>query len=286
MLAGYVLLGLQPLPVKALGPSGWSAPLVVVVRFAFSLIAIALVCVVRRRGLRTAQPRLLLSRGLLGAVAVVLYFTSIQLAGVGPGTLLNYTYPLWANLFAVVFLRHRAPRVFWLLLCAAFAGVWLILSPTFREGALSSSARLGELCGILSGVAAGAGVLSIKELRKTDESLTIMASFSVIGFLLALPLALVPGWFGLPANVPALGTGECALGLGVGALAFGGHFYFTRGYRGTSVQLATALALSVPVIAALSGALLLDEPLGPRFVLGGTLVLLACFGIGWLETQR
>ncbi len=288
MLVGYALLGLQPLPVKALGASGWSAPWVVVARFAFGLACIALICVARGRGLRTAQPTLLFLRGLFGGVAVLLYFTSIQWAGVGPGTLLNYTYPLWANVLAVVVLGHRVPRVFWLLLALALAGVWLITAPSFWTS--SGTARgLGELAGIASAVAAGAAVLCIKRLRETDESLTIIASFSVLGLLLALPFALFPSAaFGGPhaGALPPLGAPDVLLVFALGALAFGGHLYFTRGYRGTSVQLGTALSLVVPVIAALSGAWIMNEPLGSRFIAGGLLVLGSCYGIGRLGITK
>jgi drug/metabolite transporter (DMT)-like permease len=106
-----------------------------------------------------------------------------------------------------------------------------------------------------------------------------------MGFLMALPLALVPRWFGLKTAHPVFGPFEAMLALAVGVLAFGGHYYFTRGYRGTSVQLGTAMSLSVPVVAALAGALLLGEHLGVRFLVGGSCVLAACFCIGWLETR-
>jgi drug/metabolite transporter (DMT)-like permease len=287
MLVGYALLGLQPLPVKALGQSGWSAPWVVAVRFAFGLLAIALICVARRRWLSTKQPGLLFLRGLLGGISVMFYFTSIQLAGAGPGTILNYTYPLWANVFAVLFLGHRVPRLFWLLLLAAFGGVWLIVDPSSRVNHGAGAAEhIGQLSGIISAIVAGAAVLCIKRLRETDEALTIVASFSVLGLLISLPLALVPSGLTPAQGTPALGASEWALALATGALAFGGHLYFTRGYRGTSVQLGTALSLSVPAIAAVTGALVLGESLGARFVLGGALVLGACFGIGWLEAPR
>jgi drug/metabolite transporter (DMT)-like permease len=285
MLVGYVLLGLQPLPVKALGQSGWSAAWVVVARFTFSLVAIALICAVRRRGLATKQPGTLFLRGLFGGVAVMLYFTSIQLAGAGPGTVLNYTYPLWANVFAVLFLGQRAPRVFWFLLTAAFVGVWLIVDPWSHVKG-GSTEHFGELFGVVSAIAAGAAVLCIKRLRETDESLTIVASFSLLGLLIALPLALIPSALFSTHGAPALGAAEWALALATGALAFGGHVYFTRGYRGTSVQLGTALSLSVPAIAAVASALVLGESLGARFIAGGALVLGACFGIGWLEAPR
>lgn len=300
MLCGYVLLGLQPLPVRALAQQGVSAPWVVVGRFAFALVVILLLCVLRRRGLRTGNPRLLLWRGIFGAVAVLLYFTAVQLAGAGPATVLNYTYPLWANLIAVLALGQRVPRSFWLLLAVALFGVWLIVGsgPAGTGGGASATqaedalrATWGRLAGLCSAVAAGAAVLCIKRLRDTDESLTIITSFSIVGLLLALPFGLLEAW--LPAGVlgparrvgehwfPSLGPTSALLFLAVGALAFGGHLFFTRGYKHTSVPVGTSLSLIVPVVAAGAGALLLGERLGVNFAAGTLLVLAASGGITW-----
>jgi drug/metabolite transporter (DMT)-like permease len=309
MLCGYVLLGLQPLPVRALAERGVSAPWVVVGRFAFSLAVIVLLCLLRRRGLRTGNPRVLLWRGIFGGVAVLLYFTAVQLAGVGPATVLNYTYPLWANVLAVLFLGQRVPRVFWLLLGLAIFGVWLIVDPgaaaapptggvSATQGA-AGAARMqwGRMAGLSSAVAAGAAVLCIKRLRETDESLTIITSFSVVGLVLALPVTWLAryapeGVFGPAAQagaaeaawLPSLGPAAWLLLVAVGALAFGGHLFFTRGYKHTSVPVGTSLSLTTPVIAAAAGALLLREPLGVHFAAGTALVLAASGGITWLSS--
>ncbi len=278
MMVGFVLLGLQPVPVKALASLGWSAPSVVTARFAFSLICIVAICWARGRGLRTGNPRVLLWRGILGGVAVLLYFLAIQLAGAGPGTVLNYTYPIWSNVMAVAFLGARPRWTFWVLLGAAVAGVWLIINPRWDE-----QAGWGALAGLCSGMLAGAAVLCIKKLRETDESLTIIASFSVVGLVLAAPLAF---WQAFPPAVSSASGPQLSSDwtlpafLAVGVLAFLGHIYFTRGYRGTSVPLGTVLSLTVPVIAAASGALVFGEEIGWRFVVGGALVLAACLGIG------
>lgn len=305
MLCGYLLLGLQPLPVQILGHQGWGAPWVVMGRFGFGLGCVALWCLLRRRGLRTGNPRLLFWRGSFGGVAVLLYFSSVQLAGAGTATVLNYTYPLWANVFAAVFLGQRPPPVFWGLLGVAIAGVWLIVDPhtllSTERPPVAAGALLGRGAGLASALAAGAAVLCIKKLRETDESLTIITSFSLVGLLLALPFAIAEsaGLLAGSAPPPESSLGGPAAGstglagpsawllfTAVGALAFGGHLLFTAGYKHTSVPLGTSLSLTVPVVAAAAGALLLGESLSLGFGIGTGLVLAACAGIAWISAPK
>lgn len=315
MLFGYALLGLQPLPVRALGSQGWTAPWVVMARFGLGLVFVGIICLARRRGLRTGNAPLLFWRGLFGGVAVLLYFSAVQLAGVGTATVLNYTYPLWANVLAVPIFKQRVPAAFWVLLAAALAGVWLIVDPTAATGAPAplpetldaidsasslpgatdptalSPIRLGQFAGVASAVAAGAAVLCIKKLRETDESLTILTSFSLIGLLVALPFALFDGVGFLSASPPAGTEPETAwtagpLLLAVGFLAFAGHFFFTRGYKFTSIPLGSSLSLTVPVIAAGSAAWLMGERLSVHFTAGALLVLAACGGIAWISAPK
>jgi drug/metabolite transporter (DMT)-like permease len=185
---------------------------------------------------------------------------------------LNYTYPVWANLFSVA-LGERPKQRFWVWLGLALAGVYLVIDPTV------GSIGTGELAGLTSGVFAGAAVLCIKRLRQTDGELVIVASFSIIGLLVALPLAL---WSSTSREV-WIQSPTIAVLLCVGVLSFLGHVYFTRGYKHTSIQLGTVLSLLVPVIAAVSGWLFLDEPLTPTFLAGGAMILVACAALGLSE---
>lgn len=278
MLAGFVLLGSVPVLVKSARGVGFDAPHTVAARFLVACTCIAVWVLLSGHRLRTQNRPLLLLRGVLGGLAVLLFFTSVQLAGAGVGTLLNYTYPIWANVFGVVFLREHPVRGFWLLLVLALVGVYLVIHPSF--GAL----HFGQVAGICSAMLAGGGVLCIKKLRETDDSLVIIFSFSVIGLLFSAPLAAWAELSGRSAT-PWSKPWGWFLVLGAGLFSLFGHVYFTRGYKHTSLQLGSILALTVPVIAVLSGWLILDEVLAPGFVAGGALIVGSCAALGWLEAR-
>ncbi len=276
MLIGFVLLGLVPVMVRAAKLVGWGPAQTVCARFLVALLCILLLATLGRQRLAPKNRRLLLLRGVLGGVAVLLFFSSVQLTGAGIGTLLNYTYPIWANLFAVLFWRKRPKPTFWLLLASAMLGIFLVIRPDFN------GVRLGEAFGALSGVVAGAAVLCIKRLRETDRSLTIIFSFSLVGLIAAAPIALLES-IALPP--PFENTTGWLLLLGTGLFSFFGHVYFTRGFKDTSVQLGSVLALSVPVVATLTGWLFLDEPLTWSYLLGAVLVLAASALLSRQERQ-
>ncbi len=262
-MLGYLILGLQPVPVALLSRGGVSPSEAVFVRFVLSAIFIFAVCFRQRHLLRTSQPIVLVLRGVLGAAAVLLYFTSIKYTGAARGTLLNYTYPIWANVFAW-FLGARTGRNSWFALALALVGVWFVVAP--KGGIGPAQLSQGDVAGLLSAVLGGAAVVAVKKLRETDDALVIIASFTGFGMLMSLPFCTMQGL--------TLSFSRALIGptLAVGVLSFVGHYYFTRGYRGVSVATATLLSLLVPFVATLTGVFFLDEPLTARFMLGTSLV--------------
>lgn len=279
MVFGYLLLGLVPVMVRSARDIGWHSPHTVVARFALACVWILAITGVRRRWLSANNRPLLLLRGVLGGAAVLLFFTAVQLAGAGVGTLLNYTYPVWANLLAVLVLKQRPSAGFWPLLALALAGVYLVIDPTWAHP------NLGELLGVVSAFLAGAAVLCIKQLRETEESLSIIWSFSLVGLMFSLPVAIVDS----ARSAAPLPWGDRVgwlLLFFTGVFSFLGHVYFTRGYKHTTLQLGSVLALTVPLVAVVSGWWLLDEPLSPLFLLGALMIGVSSALIGWSEGRR
>jgi len=267
LILGYVLLGLQPVFVRVLSIQRLTPMQTVWLRFVLVAVCILIWSIVERRWMATAQPIWFSVRGVLGAVAVYLYFCSVASVGAARATLLNYTYPFWANLFAVM-LGARPPGRFWLGLLLAFVGIAVVVLPL--DALHSLTLAQGDVFGLLSAVVAGAAVLVVKQLRKTDDAVSIVGAFTVGGLLIS-------SWSHRPLDTlqVAFEPAFAWAALGVGLSSFLGHVYFTRGYRDASVQEATLLSLIVPLVAAVMGILILGEPLGGRFIAGAGLVFFA-----------
>lgn len=287
MLLGHALFGAVPVLLKLGLQGGLDASSAVVMRFA---VAVAMVFGLAYAGARwlgrwgselTLAPvnrRGLFWRGVWGGVAVLTYFFAVQLCGAGLGTLLNYTLTLWSNLFGALFLGHRPQKGFWPLLALAALGLWLVVDPTG-----STASHAGIAIGLLSGMAGGAAVLTIKGLRRTDNALTINLALATGGLALGVPLMLLRGLQGAPVLLPHPAPWAWVALSGV--FSFGGQYFFNHGFKGTSVALASLIALTTPVLACLSGWWLLGEALTPHFLAGALCILSACGALGWIERQ-
>jgi drug/metabolite transporter (DMT)-like permease len=284
MLVGYVCFGVAPVFVRVGLMRGLSASGAVVVRF---LVALALTAAVTSAGrylgagpdwlVRPVNTGGLIWRGIFGGAAVITYFYAVRLTGAGMGTLLNCTYSLWANVFAVVLGRYRPDRLFWPLLGVGGSGLLLIVDPS------GPHSRWGILVGVLSGMAAGASLLTIKTLRATDNAVTINFALSIGGLIVATPIEVARlASFGMP---PAA-MGPLLLLMTAGVFHFLGQILINHGFKHTSVALASALVLLTPVLATALGWAFLGERLTPHYLLGAVLILAACSLLGYRELRE
>lgn len=279
-----LFFGLLPVTVKWADQLAYSAVQVIFFRFAFATTGILILAAVGWQKFRVVNAQALFWRGFFGGGTVLCYFLALHWTTVAKGTLLNYTYSIWANIFSVLFLRQKAPKGLGFLLVLAAVGVWLVLGAHFEQ------LNAGDFAGFLSGALGGAGVLSTKEARRTDNALSVFGSFTFFGLLISGFLLACGG--NLPGMDPNLIHWTALEGKGLwvlcfmGALAMSAQLLYTQGLGLASLAMGTLLAQSVPVLAALGGWLLLGEPLTPHFVLGTILVLTACLSLGVQEKNR
>lgn len=278
MMTANLFLGFVPILVRVAGRFEIPSTEIVFTRFAIGTLGCAAVVVLGIQRLELHERKLLFLRGAFGGLSVLFYFYAIQSTSAGKGSLLNYTHSMWANIYAVVLFGAVPPRGFWWLLGLAGTGLWLVLDPSFQ------TVNWGDALGLASGMMGGAAILSLKNLRRNTNSLTIFASFSVFGLVFALvpPLAgQVSSGAGATWVLPP--APAWAALVGVGLLGMAGQMFFTFGYGYTSIPLGTVMSLSVPAIAAVGGWTLLGEPLTPNFLLGAALILTA---IGVLQYRE
>ena len=107
-----VLFGFLPILVKWGNQHDLGAVQTCFCRFVIALLGIALLHYGGTQKIRIVNREALLWRGILGGLTVLLYFMTLQLTTAAKGTLLNYTYSIWANVFGVLFLRHKPPKGF------------------------------------------------------------------------------------------------------------------------------------------------------------------------------
>lgn len=189
-------------------------------------------------------------RGLTAATGALLLFGAVQLT-------------------MVLAAFHRGERLVgwqWPGLFAALAGLALLLWPGL------AAPPLGSTCAMLSaGVAWGVYTLcSGGSGNPTARTAGNFLLASVPALVLVAAWEVNPRWDPMGVLLAVL-SGAVASGLG--------YAIWYAALRHIDTHTAAVSQLSVPVLTALGGVLLLAEPLSARLVLSGFLVLL---GIGWV----
>ncbi len=244
------------------GPGRMNGGQVTFVRFVLGVAFVVGVFAARPGTFRPVRHGLLVSRGLFGGMAALLYYLAIQRIPAGEATLLNNTFPIWAVLISLLLLNERPTLHLAVALAVASAGVFLVLgggTAFFRPGS-------GEALAILSGVVGGAAVTSIRALRATDNAFTIFFAFALGGLLVSTPFAFA-AWPSSPS--------VWAAAIGVGVVAFVAQVLMTEAYGTLSVAEAGLWQQLTPIMSYLF-ALTLGERITATTVLG---VLLGVAGI-------
>lgn len=214
-------------------------------------------------GFRTVHWRRQLSRGVAGTVSLACYFFAISQLPLATAVTLNYTSPLFVALMLMVWFREHLPRLALLALGVGFAGVVLLLRPTF-----ATDQWLGALAGLGTGLIASLAYIHVRELGRLGEpeSRTVFY-FSCLTALSLLPVVFIDGGFSRP---DAAGVATLA---GVGLFGAAAQLAMTRAYRYGTTIVATNLAYSTVIFASLFGLWLWDEALSSGTVSGMLLIV-------------
>lgn len=238
-------------------------------RFLFGFAAVGIYAVVTRTSVRPNAPRLVALRVLTNTMAVVLFFSGLELTTVTHANMLNMTYPVFVFAVAPFLNRESTPGVYYLFLMLTLAGIWLVLTP--QDGFGFSGTNAGDLLALASAGAAAVAISSLREARKHDSSFLILFHLFFFGTLASFLLM-------LPGFTPPPGTALAPLA-GVAACAFGGQLTLTVGYRYISAAGGAIVSAARIVFAAVLGTLIFADPLGWKTLLGGAAILISLVGV-------
>jgi len=215
----------------------------------------------------------LLVRGIIGASSVYFFYRGITTLGLGKGTVLNYTYPVFAALLAPLVVKEKFS---WDVLAAAlvsFLGILLVVSP--GGGVSFSSIGVEDLLALLGGVLSGVAVVAIKKLRETDSPHIIYLAQCVFGML-------VVGWPTITGSF-AFPPIQWVILLGIGVLATAAQLAMTWAYKHVPATTGSLLAFLVPVLNVLLGVAVFGELMHLSTLVGSVVVLLCCGYVAFRE---
>ena len=218
--------------------------------------------------LRFNDKKNLFWRGLVGGVAVYLFYLAIIKLGVGKGSVYIYSYPIFATLFSMLILKEKVEPIKFIVIFISFAGLILL-----SVGGKDSLAGMGiyELIAIAGSIVTGLAVVFVKKLHDSDNSYAIFFSQCIVGFWM----------FMIPSGATqAKGNmTELFLLVLVGIVATIGQLFMTEGYRYVNVATGSLLQSMVPVFNLLSGWLIFHEQFSAIEMSGAFVIVSSCFAL-------
>ncbi|HKS26746.1 MAG TPA: DMT family transporter [Pyrinomonadaceae bacterium] len=229
------------------------------IRLGSGAAMLLLISLALRRGIPRVEGGHWVSSSLLFLYAIGFSLAYVSLSA-GTGALLLFGTVQATMLMAVLRSGERPHALVWCGLCLALAGIVYLVLPGLTAPPLVRSSLM-----VLAGVSWG--LYSLRGRRATDPLLE-----TTYNFIYALPLAAVA--------VLALSGGLHASAKGVmlavlsGAIASGvGYVIWYEALKGLTATRAATVQLSVPLLAAAGGALLLSEGLTTRLLISAVLIL-------------
>ena len=209
---------------------------------------------------------LLSLRGVLGALAVLLYFYSIDKTSLGRAVFYQFTYPAWGALFSYVFLKEKLGWTRLPALAATFAGVYFIA--VSGENSQPHGLGSGDVSGILCGLFSGAAVTTIRACHKYDSTHMIFLFFASFGAVFGAAVTFSGNRFVEPSHA------QWALLAAIGVTGTIAQLFLTSAYRYLDVTAAGSIATLQAPLSSMAGVLFFEENLGARFVVGAALILI------------
>lgn len=141
---------------------------------------------------------LLITRGVLGFTAMILFFYTITTIPLGEAITLNKTSPLFGTVLAFYLLKEHLNKTTMLALLIGFLGIVLITKP------MGMTISYEHFLGILGGFFAAAAYTTIKKIKDIYDARVIVLSFVGMGTILPAIFFLLAPYVDAPSSLSFL----------------------------------------------------------------------------------
>ncbi len=161
--------------------------------------------------------KLLLLRGVAGVVSLTCFFQSLNYLALGTSVSLRYSSPIFAAIFAFLFLKEKIKPIQWFLFFVAFSGVLVI------KGFGGDVNTVGLLFILMSAISLGLIFVLIRKMGNTEHPLVIVNYFMVMAFTFG-GLMSINIW-------KSPNPEEWLLLLSLGVFGYVGQLYLTKAFQ-------------------------------------------------------
>lgn len=159
----------------------------------------------------------LIIRGVAGVISITCFFQSLNYLPLGTAVSLRYTSPIFAAIFAFLFLKEKVKIAQWFLFFLAFIGVAII------KGFALDINTLGLALVFLSAISLGVIFVVIRKIGDSENSLIIVNYF--------MTMALVFGGIMSIFNWVTPSFTDLLLLISLGVFGYVGQIYMTKAFQ-------------------------------------------------------
>lgn len=267
MIAAALCFTLMNLCIKAAAQKfGLYSGELVFWRMSFAAVVLGITAKAQGRTFSTPHWKTHLNRSVIGSAAMLCLFYSVMHLPLATGVTLSYTSSIFLAVFSFLIFKERIAPYTQAVLVLGFAGVVLLLNPSFGSGQETAA-----LAGLAGGAMSGWAYLQVRELSLLGEpGWRVVFYFSVTGMVLGAGWAAATGWHVPTADMlPYL----CAVGLS----ALVAQLSMTRAYKVGNKFTVASLSYLTVVFSSLAGIVLLGDKITWQEIAG--MVIIVASGI-------
>ena len=201
-------------------------------------------------------------RGLFGVISLTCFFQSLNYLAIGTSVSIRYTSPIFAAIFALIFLKEKVKPIQWLLFLIAFIGVLII------KGFGTDVNSVGLIFIVLSAIFLGLIFVVIRKIGDSESPLVIINYFMVMAFVFGGVMSI--NYWKTPNFT------EWLLLLSLGVFGYFGQLYMTKALQSHETNVIAPLKYLEVVFMIIIGAFWFDEIYNLWTLLG---IFLIMFGL-------
>tara|TARA_Y100001970_G_scaffold293903_1_gene444440 strand:- start:7695 stop:8615 length:921 start_codon:yes stop_codon:yes gene_type:complete len=234
-------------------------------RSLLSLIPTYIILQKRKVNILGKNIKLLLTRGILGTLALLSIFNSLAKLPLGFATIIQYTYPIFTTLFASIFISEKIKRNIVFSLILGWFGVLFILNPDLEQINFINL-DINILIAFLGAIFTSLAYICVRFLSISEDPFVIIQYFPLTSLLITIPIV-ITNW--ITPNYR-----EIILILGIGIFTQIGQIFLTYGLKHLQASKATSINYIQVLFATIFGLVIFKEKITYNYVIGSVLILL------------
>ncbi len=211
-------------------------------------------------------------RATFGIVAMELWFYSITIMPITLVTALSFTTPIFATVFAMIFLGEKAGIRRWSAIFMGFVGMLIILRPD-----ISGISNAGWIVIAASVMMAGSGTM-VKSLTSSEPAETIVFYMAVFMFFWSLPLA-IPFW-------QAFTMEQMAMSFVIALFSTAAHLLMARAFTGTEMVVLIPFDFTRLIFTAVLAYIFFAETMDAHTIIGTLVIAASTIYIAHREARK